>query len=71
MCRSIKRLRTPGEGPATDPEIEEAARQFVRKISGFSKPTERHREVFEAAVAEVAGTSRRLLDEIDARLRSH
>ena len=71
MCRSIKRLRTPGEGPATDIEIEEAALQFVRKISGFRAPTERHREAFEAAVAEVTGTSRRLLDEIDARLRSH
>ena len=71
MCRSIKRLRTPGEGSATDPEIEEAARQFVRKISGFGKPTERHRVAFEAAVAEVAETSRRLLDEIDATLKAH
>ncbi|HJR18383.1 MAG TPA: DUF2277 domain-containing protein [Actinomycetota bacterium] len=69
MCRSIKRLRTP-EGPATEIEIEEAALQFVRKISGFRAPTERHREAFEAAVAEVTVTSRRLLDEIDARLRS-
>ena len=70
MCRSIKRLRTP-EGPATETEIAEAALQFVRKISGFRAPTQRHQEAFEAAVAEVAGTSRRLLAEIDARLKAH
>lgn len=69
MCRSIKRLRTP-EGPATDDEIAEAALQYVRKISGFRAPTQRHQAVFDAAVAEVAGTSRRLLAEIDARLKA-
>ena len=69
MCRSIKRLRTP-DGPASQDEIEEAALQFVRKISGFRAPTQRHQEAFESAVAEVADTSRRLLAEIDATLRS-
>ena len=67
MCRSIKRLRTT-EGPATDTEIEEAALQFVRKISGFRAPTQRHQQAFESAVAEVANTSRRLLADIDARM---
>lgn len=67
MCRSIKRLRTP-DGPVADPEIQEAALQFVRKISGFRAPTAKHQEAFEAAVAEVADSSRRLLAEIDARL---
>jgi hypothetical protein len=69
MCRSIKRLRS-AEGPASQDEIEEAALQFVRKISGFRAPTQRHQEAFETAVAEVAGSSRRLLAEIDAKLKA-
>jgi hypothetical protein len=72
MCRSIKRLREPhGQGFATDEEIREAARQFVRKVSGFGKPTARHEEAFEAAVDEVTRSSKRLLETIDATLRSH
>jgi hypothetical protein len=71
MCRSIKRLREPhGQGFATDEEIREAARQFVRKVSGFGKPTARHEEAFEAAVDEVTRSSKRLLETIDATLRS-
>jgi len=71
MCRSIKRLREPnGQGHATDEEIREAARQFVRKVSGFGKPSSRHLEAFEAAVDEVTDSSRRLLETIDATLRS-
>ena len=71
MCRSIKRLREPhGQGHATDEEIREAARQFVRKVSGFGKPTARHAEAFETAVDEVTHSSRRLLETIDATLRS-
>ena len=49
---------------AADDEIEAAARQFVRKVSGFREPTKRHQEAFEAAVREVAGSSRRLLDAL-------
>jgi hypothetical protein len=60
MCRSIKSLRTP-QGPASDAEIEAAARQFVRKVSGFSKPSNANQEAFEAAVREIAEVSRRLL----------
>ncbi|MGH7540468.1 MAG: DUF2277 domain-containing protein [Gemmatimonadota bacterium] len=71
MCRSIKRLREPhGGGHAGDDEIREAARQFVRKVSGFAAPSARHAEAFETAVEEVAGSSRRLLERIDATLRS-
>lgn len=71
MCRSIKRLREPyGQGHATDEEIREAARQFVRKVSGFGAPSARHAEAFEAAVDEVADSSKRLLETIDATLRS-
>lgn len=63
MCRSIKRLRGP-EGPATDQEIREAALQYVRKVSGFRVPSGRNTEAFDAAVDQVAGASRRLLDAV-------
>jgi hypothetical protein len=72
MCRSIKRLREPhGQGFASEEEIREAARQFVRKVSGFGKPTARHEQAFETAVDEVTRSSKRLLETIDATLRSH
>lgn len=66
MCRSIKRLREGAE-PAPPDEIEAAARQFVRKISGFSKPAAHNEEVFESAVAEIAETSQRLLEGLEVR----
>jgi hypothetical protein len=65
MCRSIKILRRPDE-PATTGEIEAAARQFVRKVSGYRTPSARNSAAFEAAIADVAATSRRLLEEIGA-----
>ena len=61
MCRSIKVLRQPG-GRATDDELSAAALQFVRKISGFRKPSRANQQVFDRAVAEIAESSRRLLD---------
>jgi hypothetical protein len=67
MCRSIKRLRE-GDVPATDDEIREAARQYVRKVSGFGTPSKRHEEAFETAVDEVAAASRRLLETVTATL---
>ena len=67
MCRSIKRLRE-GDVPATDDEIREAARQYVRKVSGFGKPTARHEEAFDAAVDEITASSPRLLDAVTATL---
>jgi len=67
MCRSIKRLRE-GSAVATDEEIHEAARQYVRKVSGFSQPTARHREAFDAAVDDVARASRQLLDAVAKEL---
>jgi hypothetical protein len=60
MCRSIKRLRE-GTVVATSEEIREAARQYVRKVSGFGTPSARHREAFDAAVEEVTAASERLL----------
>lgn len=67
MCRSIKRLRD-GNVPANDEEIHEAARQYVRKVSGFGTPSERHRAAFDEAVEQVAAASRRLLESVTARL---
>jgi hypothetical protein len=60
MCRSIKMLRTP-VGAASDDEIEAAARQFVRKVSGFQRPSSANEAAFEAAVVEISDVSRRLL----------
>ena len=62
MCRSIKTLR--GETPADDEEIRAAALQFVRKVSGFRKPSRTNEAVFETAVDEIAGSARKLLDSL-------
>jgi hypothetical protein len=63
MCRSIKVLRRP-DTPATAPEISAAALQFVRKVSGFRKPSRTNHEAFEAAVREIAAATERLLDTL-------
>ena len=67
MCRSIKTLRK-GDVIASEEEIEAAARQFVRKVTGFRNPTARHEAAFEAAVDEVAVASKRVLDRISSGL---
>ena len=67
MCRSIKTLRH-SDVVATDDEIRAAARQFVRKVSGFTKPSSRHEAAFEVAVDEVALASHRLLESIAGNL---
>jgi hypothetical protein len=66
MCRNITTLRGL-EPSATAEEIEAAARQYVRKVSGVQGPTAATREPFEAAVAEIAAITARLLDELPAR----
>lgn len=68
MCRSIKTLR--GDEPATPEEIEAAALQFVRKISGYRQPSRANREVFDRAVRDVAGAARDLLDDLVTPARS-
>lgn len=60
MCRNITELRGL-EPAATDDEIEAAARQYVRKVSGVTRPSGANVEAFEAAVAEVTATTQRLL----------
>jgi hypothetical protein len=67
MCRSIKTLRH-ADVVATDEEIRAAARQFVRKVSGFTKPSSRHEAAFEEAVDEISAASQRLLDSIAGNL---
>ncbi len=66
MCRSIKTLRD-AEQAATDEDIEAAALQFVRKISGYRKPSQANEEVFGIAVADITAVSRRLLDNLVVR----
>lgn len=63
MCRSIKTLRNV-EVPATEEEIRAAALQFVRKVSGYRKPSKVNEEAFERAVEEVARTTQLLLREL-------
>lgn len=57
MCRNIKRLRNPDHAP-TDAELHDAALQFVRKISGFHKPSQANQAAFDAAVRDIAATAR-------------
>jgi hypothetical protein len=66
MCRSIKTLRRP-ETPATAEEIDAAALQFVRKVSGFNKPSLKNEMAFNAAVKEISEASQRLLDSLVVR----
>ncbi len=66
MCRNITELRGL-EPAATDEEIEAAARQYVRKVSGLKSVTEANRAPFETAVAEVTATTTRLLDQLPER----
>ena len=63
MCRNIRQLYN-FEPPATDEEIRDAALQYVRKISGFNKPSQANGEAFERAVDEVTAASARLLGSL-------
>jgi len=63
MCRNIHMLYN-FEPEATDEEIRGAALQYVRKISGFTKPSQANAQAFERAVDEVAAASKRLLDSL-------
>ncbi len=63
MCRNIKQLRYP-DRPATPEECALAARQYVRKVSGFRQPSRANEGVYEAAVAEIAALTERLLGEL-------
>ena len=60
MCRSIRTLRN-SDAAATDEEVHAAALQFVRKISGYRRPSRANAEAFDAAVHDIAAVSQRLL----------
>ena len=63
MCRNIRTLHN-FEPPATEDEIRASSLQYVRKISGFTKPSQANAEAFDRAVEEVAAITHRLLDEL-------
>jgi hypothetical protein len=63
MCRNIRNLYN-FEPPATEEEVQASSLQYVRKISGFTKPSQANEAAFERAVEAVAEVSRRLLDEL-------
>ena len=65
MCRSIKTLRN-AEAPATEEEIRAAALQYVRKVSGYRKPSKVNEEAFERAVEEVTEATRKILKKLDS-----
>lgn len=66
MCRSIKTLRNI-DPPATGDDVHAAALQFVRKISGYRKPSRANEAAFERAVVEVATAAERLLASLETR----
>ncbi|HLO15922.1 MAG TPA: DUF2277 domain-containing protein [Anaerolineales bacterium] len=61
MCRSIKQLRN-AEVPATEEEIRAAALQFVRKVSGYRKPSKVNEQIFDRAVDEVTEATKKMLE---------
>ena len=63
MCRSIQQLRG-AEPPATDDEVRDAALQYVRKISGYRVPSAANQPAFDAAVEQIAASTRELLDSL-------
>ena len=68
MCRNIKTLFN-FDPPATDAEIRDAALQFVRKLSGFTKPSQANQAAFDTAVDDVAAAARTLLDSLATTAR--
>jgi hypothetical protein len=66
MCRSIKTLRG-SKGPVTDEDVRAAALQYVRKLSGYRRPSRANEAVFDAAVDEIAVATQRLLDGLVVR----
>lgn len=66
MCRNIKVLAN-FEPPATDDEVRASALQFVRKLSGTSKPSKANEAAFNQAIEEVTATARRLIDSLDVK----
>jgi len=70
MCRNIKTLFN-FEPPATDEEIEAAALQYVRKVSGFTEPSQANDAAFNQAIKEVAAATRTLMDSLVTHAEPH
>ena len=66
MCRNIKKLRYP-DRPPTDEELELAALQYVRKVTGYRKPSQVNEKAFDAAIADIAMATRKLFDKLIVR----
>lgn len=63
MCRNIKPLRLP-DRPATEQEIQEAALQYVRKVSGYRKPSKANEETFNKTINEIAEATKTMLKAV-------
>jgi hypothetical protein len=70
MCRNIKRLRHHDHAPS-DAELHDAALQFVRKISGYNKPSQANAKAFDRAVLDVAKAGRKLFDSLQVGHHHH
>lgn len=70
MCRNIKTLFN-FDPPATDEEMQAASLQFVRKLSGFTKPSKANEDVFNTAVAETAVVAKKLLNSLITNAEPH
>lgn len=69
MCRNIRKLRQPGKRIPANHELEDAALQFVRKISGYQKPSRINQQAFDHAVAHIAQTSKELFRSLRPTIR--
>ncbi|HEX6920766.1 MAG TPA: DUF2277 domain-containing protein [Actinomycetes bacterium] len=70
MCRSIKTLRPPYVEQVSETEVQAAALQYVRKVSGFRAPSRSNATAFDQAVAAVAEATRELLGQLEVRGRA-
>lgn len=64
MCRNIKKLRYEDRNP-TDQELQEASLQFVRKISGYRKPSKANQQAFDKAVIDIARIGKKLFEDLN------
>ncbi len=69
MCRSIRTLRPPYVDDVTEGDVRAAARQYVRKLTGFRDPSDDNRAAFEAAIDDVEAATRRVLETLTVRGR--
>ena len=66
MCRNIKKLRYDDRAPS-DEELYDAALQFIRKISGYRKPSKTNQEIFDKTVKQIASVSRQMFDGLSVK----